>query len=51
LLVATGPADVDRPEAITRFVQVAVLGFEVVLLSRLVERRRVGLEVGTAFFR
>jgi len=49
LLVATGSTDVDCPTAVARFIAVAVLGFKVVLRSEFVERRWVGLEIGSAF--
>ena len=50
LLVATRPADVDGASAVTRFVEIAILGFEVVSLPEFVERWGLGAKVRAAFF-
>jgi hypothetical protein len=50
LLVATRSADVDGASAVSWFVEITILGFEVVSLSEFVERRGLGPEVRAAFF-
>ena len=50
LLVATCSADVFGASAVTGFVEIALLGFEVVSLPEFVECWGFGLEVRAAFF-
>jgi hypothetical protein len=50
LLVTTRTADVYSASAVAGFVEIAVLGFEVVGLLKFLKCRRVGPEVCTAFF-